>query len=464
VGTAALSYLDTGAVALTGAKAAPNIATSVNGTASSILGFAYGDNITSNWLTNSNRGCGSNVKGQDDTAATGSYSIQGPCNSNTAAYAIFGDDTSTPSVCGLGDSIEAGNGINTYSNSAYTSSGGTTTYLNAGPTAANWFVKGFANYYYMNASIPGSEINYFFTPSIYNGGVTPAVSSVKSPNTLQGNRLFLLDGCTHVLSDLGTNDLGTGGTTWQAIAVNHMYMAYRLYLQGQKYYVTTLLPRVNTTDNTQTIANQTQETYEAARESYNNWVRGGMQYIYTSSADGNISFPSPSNPSLFICPVTTGGITSIGTPGAITNYFDAASALGEVNSSNTPTLNGGYWPQLSSVLGTYTISTAGTASGGNGTFALSTSIPLAGVSNVGNDLLRFTSGTSSGGSCFISQNTSNSITCTESGSTMAGITTWSVGDTITILNTPSLEGTHPTAIEHAVIGSALATWAAANIH
>ena len=193
-----------------------------------------------------------------------------------------------------------------------------------------------------------------------------------------------------------------------------------------------------------TTVNQTTGGMETNRRSFNTWCRNGCQ-VDSSGA-----------------PVLTGGTPSPYIHGVI----DIAAAV-EVDSSNTLTLNGGYWQAPSAPVvaaQTLTGSPTATALGVSGT-------PYVAHEHVGR-AVRITSGTRSGQVGVVSDNTTSAITLfaaadsSQSGVAVAGLSgAPAAGDTFEILDTLSNEGLHPTVAGHYRLGSvAVAPWMVANIH
>lgn len=396
-----LNYVDTGAITPAATRAPP-----------AATNYHYSDYVVTG-MSSTNPRCGGG-NASDGTGLVVALQKAGPQNCYTAAFSIFGDDTANPSVAFLGDSISAGNGLQPFSE-----------YLNLAPSRANWVAVGLAGFNYTNLSTPGTSIAY-----ITGTGANLGAS----------NRLHLLERASYVVSDIGGNDLVVGALTWQQVALYHIALAGKISANGGKYYLTTQIPRVTTTDNGLAMVNETQFPIETSRVSYNTWIRAGMQM----SAGA---------------PVTSGGTPMVGSLGYPAGYFDAAQGLGEVNISNVPTLNGGWYPVFTTPLQTGQVLT-GTPTTSTLTV---TGTPYTNYALIGQVVL-MTSGTQVGKSCVVSNNTTSVITCSATNTTLLPSAP-AAGDTFSLYNNCSPEGTHPSLFcaNNAHLGGAFATWAAANL-
>jgi lysophospholipase L1-like esterase len=325
---------------------------------------------------------------------------------------LLGDDSQNPAIMGMGDSIEYGTGISGGAYGGYSS------------PMANWFDVGTpaGAYNTMNYSIPSTLIT-----SIVNG------------SQLAWGRLAASEYADYVISDLGINDIPS--STWQQIAAAHLQVAQTFYVRGVRYVITTLTPRVSTTDAMTTVGNQTVSAYEGVRTGYNLWVRNGFQV--NAGAPCNTANCGTASPYVY-------------------SFFDLAAAAGEVNVSGVPTNNGGFWPVPSSA--SFSCTVAGSPTTTSIPYTGCT-LPLFGASSAG--VLTWTV-RDGGQACVISTYTSSTITCyAASNTTLTGIavngfaTAPAAGDTITIYQTYSPDGIHPTYAEHQAIGAAFAAYAAA---
>lgn len=107
----------------------------------------------------------------------------------------------------------------------------------------------------------------------------PMIRSTASADKLTvfiGNprRLTVLQGCTHAVLALGTNDLNQDPTIPQMRA-RMLPVATQLAQRGMKVMVSTILPRNTSTDGFVTTANQTKPAWENKRLAYNDWLRAG---------------------------------------------------------------------------------------------------------------------------------------------------------------------------------------------
>jgi hypothetical protein len=138
----------------------------------------------------------------------------------------------------------------------------------------------------------------------------------------------MLAGCTHVIIESSTNDIW-GGSSQATVEAAVLKMATWASSAGAKVFLTTITPRVTTTDSGVTVVNQTQNgTNEPIRQAENNWRRAGCPISPTTLA---------------AVAVGTGGAITVGQAGhPITAVIDYCGAV-EVNGSNTLTTNGGYY-------------------------------------------------------------------------------------------------------------------------
>lgn len=92
-------------------------------------------------------------------------------------------------------------------------------------------------------------------------------------------RLDLSKYCSHVVSNLGTNDLFQGNSA-ATIQGNIQTIATAFARAGRSVYWATITPSTTSTDSWATTANQTVKTSEANRVAVNNWLRtGGIPYL-----------------------------------------------------------------------------------------------------------------------------------------------------------------------------------------
>ena len=363
---------------------------------SSYCTYTFDSSVGSNMSTNSliASGNGANV-----AIGSGALYAVGPNSTTVSTPNLLGDDVASFPVCGLGDSIEAGSNI-LNANQA----------LGNATTNASWF----------GAALPQGTFNSF-NLSLPTGTLQTIVGLAASGNLGASLRLRSLDFCSYVWSNLGTNDIVALGLTWQTVAANHLQVAKSMFLRGKRYYITTLLPRVSTTDNMITLSGQAVLATEAVRVNYNNWVYGGTQV----DGSGN--------------PVLSGGTASP----YIAGYFDICAALGEVNSSGTATRNGGYWPVPASAA-----QTGQTLTGTPTTTALTVGAAAYTVHGLAGMVVKMTSGAALNSTSIIKDNTATGLTLTTALSA-----TPAAGDTFSIYNTIGSDGTHPTLTGHTLIAA-----------
>jgi hypothetical protein len=139
-----------------------------------------------------------------------------------------------------------------------------------------------------------------------------------------GYRSAFIDGATDVIWEYATNDFYTGDGTLSAAFVmsTTLVAAAEAASRGARFWVQTIFPRNNSTDNWATLANQTFDTnITAQRTIYNDWVRAG-------------------------CPVDANGQgvpagTSGSTPSAlVSGYVDVADAVENSRNDNKWKVNG----------------------------------------------------------------------------------------------------------------------------
>ena len=138
----------------------------------------------------------------------------------------------------------------------------------------------------------------------------------------------LLQGCTHFIIETVTNDFANGQTTAQ-VQANILLLGTQVAALGARGYAITMMPRVTVSSGAgSTLSGQTASSWESSRQTYNNWVRAGMPISPTT---------------LQAVAVGTSGAITVGQAGhPFTGYIDYAAQV-EVNSSNVPTVNGGFY-------------------------------------------------------------------------------------------------------------------------
>ncbi len=143
------------------------------------------------------------------------------------------------------------------------------------------------------------------------------------------SRAQMLPGCTHVIIETSTNDIYNASQSQAQVEANLLRLATQAAAGGAKVFVTTITPRVTTTDGGVTVANQTTSaSYEPIRTAENNWRRAGCPIGATT---------------LQAVPVGTSGAITVGQAGhPISGVIDYAGQV-EVNSANTLTINGGFY-------------------------------------------------------------------------------------------------------------------------
>ena len=399
-----LVYIDTGALATTAGSVPP-----------AVQRYSFSDTLPSTAST-TEVGCGGNQA--NSVVGTGVLGVVGPnlngCNVNMPI--VVADDVLSPAICGLGDSIQAGFGIQ---------SGSVASPAGDDFKSGNWFARSLpqGSYNVLNLSLPSTQARSFLSQAVFGAAM----------------RQRALNFCTAIVSNMVTNDL-IAGATWQNVAIYHTQIAQAQFNRGRKYFITTALPRGLSTDSMVTEGNYTVDSHESQRLAYNAWVRGGMRM----SAG---------------VPVASGGTP---TP-YITGWFDLAQALGETNSANVPTMDGGYWPVPSTPYGTAVVT-----AGSSGNFINYSS--WSGGSNANYAMVgmvvKITSGSQTGQTCIVNPGNGNSVIFCGYGFTIA-IGSLSIGDTLAVWQTPGVDGVHPSLYGNILISSGpsgFAAWASANLN
>lgn len=131
----------------------------------------------------------------------------------------------------------------------------------------------------------------------------------------------LLGGCTHIINEMGINDVNGAVTITQleTNAINYARLLVAANLNVQ-IYQTTLTPLTTSTDSWATLANQSVTANEPTRLAFNAWVRGGMPINATTFAPVAVG--------------TVGALTAgqVGHP--YKGYFDLEVVVSGLNGSN----------------------------------------------------------------------------------------------------------------------------------
>lgn len=93
-------------------------------------------------------------------------------------------------------------------------------------------------------------------------------------------RVELAQWCSHIVCEMGINDLrsGSGGNSTAAALETRLQTIYG-YFTGTPIYQTTVGPRATSTDSWATTANQTTDSNNAARVTFNDDVRAGLATV-----------------------------------------------------------------------------------------------------------------------------------------------------------------------------------------
>lgn len=154
--------------------------------------------------------------------------------------------TNKPSVLILGDSRVAGTG------DTLAPIAGTTEYGMISPSL-------FPNVAFINASMSGERVSTFITT--------------------HARRATLGVYCTHILCELGINDLTASRTAAQVLADHQTISGY---FPGKRYYLTTIPPKSASTDSWATLEKQTPDaTSNAQRISFNGTLRSALPSFAT---------------------------------------------------------------------------------------------------------------------------------------------------------------------------------------
>jgi lysophospholipase L1-like esterase len=214
-----------------------------------------------------------------------------------APAVVSGDvaDPSTPTIGLIGDSIPFGQG-------------------DVGPGAnMSWWVR-WINHTFgtVRAATPGQNVNTYAT------------------TTGADKRLAFMAKASRVVLAIGTNDLVLLGRSAAQLEADILATATKVIgrstVSGLRVYAQTLAPRVTTTDNYATLANQTPLTSEAARVAYNDWLRAGAPVNATTKAP---------------VAVGTGGALLSGTDGhPLAGYLELADTVESSRNSGKWKVNG----------------------------------------------------------------------------------------------------------------------------
>lgn len=412
-----------------GSVSAPRTTFVDDGAASTVSSISPPSQIAINFTRNATTSESGNSKyaggaGTDVTNSTGAITgVTGPANIGIVLPdVVCGNDADNVAIACIGDSIPSGTGISTR-----------LTGVNA-LNRANWFDQGFTDGQIssVNFSIPSSTIR-----------------SLRDQNKRSNQRLEIMSLGDYVLCALGVNDL-VEPTAWTDIATYHLNIAKVCYYRGQRYIISCLVPRLQSTaDINLTTAGQTQTAYEADRVSFNTWVRNGCQ-VNGSGA-----------------PVTSGGTPSP----FIWGQFDPTPNI-EVNASNVLTQDGGYWrvPTSAAFTGKIITTVGGLTSltcAAGGFTAYSGNSAVRGLIDY---VIKMTSGPAVGQVAHINLNTSTVLTLTANnangpgGLPVAGLTTLpNIGDTFDIYEPYCIDTVHPTLLGHTVIGLDWAAYVSGNV-
>lgn len=350
--------------------------------------------------------------GGDFASGTGTFNAYGPSFIfGSTPFCIVGDDRSGLATLVFGDSIWCGRGFGAETGFYPQERGMWEAAFNDGEiNSLNW-------------SFGGATLCEMLHPTTSGGG---------------RSRLKLIPYADRVIDGLGINDFGAG-RTWQQWAADKLLLASICAKFKVPYYLSTILPKVTTTNGCVTIAGQTPIS-GTERTNGNLWVRAG-------------------------CPVNSSGVADMsGNPSPLVKGFIELCSGVEANSSNVLTLNGGYWKSPSTPI------TTGLVLNGTPT---ATSLPITTSLTVNENLgrvIKITSGARNGQYCIVKSNTTSAFTVFASGSTaLAGIAAFGLagapaaGDTFDLYEAPAGDGLHPSLSSHTSISAVIRAWLLANV-
>lgn len=359
--------------------------------------------------------------GDNQVLATGTFGVVGGnFKYGTVPNVIVGDDDSGRSILATGTSIIRGSGFATQS----------TVY----PQRLNFFDLGLTNsgrtYNSCNAGYNASTLMAMLASAQQGGG---------------RSRMLLPQYADFVLDEHGTTDLSYV-ENWVALATNKLLYGRVCHASGAKFYTALILPKVTSTDNCLTIANQTiaAEPWPTLRKAFNTWCRNGFQ------VDGSG------------VPVISGGTPSPDIDG----YVDISAAV-SVNASNVLTTDGDYWivpaaPTYSGLV----LTGSPTAT----SFTTTLAAMGAAYSNVSR-VIKMTSGARIGQVAVVNNNSTTTGLAlfahgdsSASGLAVTGLSgPPAAGDTFDIYDVATDEGLHPAIYGHALLSVPVRDWALATV-
>jgi hypothetical protein len=236
-----------------------------------------------------------------DVSDSGTVAI-GAMSYLIAPITILGfSPTNQPTVAILGDSIAGGS----TDAGGYSTQGGFLHRMCAGHTGL--VPVG------INGTPDATPMNFPFINLAHGGESLANILTL----SLSSSRLALAELASTIVSEYGTNDVA-GGTTLATMQANYLALASKFMNRGKKFIQCTILPRVTSTDNMATLANQTPLASESVRVAVNSWLRdpspaGFIQQAVAAAISSNISY---------------------------VDVLDVAAII-EVNSSGSLSINGG---------------------------------------------------------------------------------------------------------------------------
>lgn len=283
------------------------------------------------------------------------------------------------------------------------------------PNDRGWAVRALvaANIGHMQIAKPGEQIT--------------TVSNAASVNAYV-RRYALSFGCTDVIEAYGRNDYANGRTLAQ-LQVDKLVIWARWQVRRMRIWTATLIPGTTSTDGWTTTGNQTVVTGESVRLAYNGWVRDGAPILNGSAA------ATGSN---------ANGTLRAGASGhPLTGYIELADTVESARDS-------GFWK-----VGALRTVTDAAISNGGVTLTSATAAFVAG--DVGQSVA--ITGAGAAGVVFnaviVSVTNGTTAVLASSASTTVSAATCKIGGIYTV------DGTHPLAVGHAAMATAVTTtpWA-----
>lgn len=237
-------------------------------------------------------------------------------------------------------------------------------------------------------------------------------------------RAGALEQMTVMLDELGINDFVALTATAAQVANNKLSLARQASARGVPLYWTTISPVTTSTDLWATTGNQTPFANNAARVTFNDWLRAGAPIVQSGGV-------------WVYAAVGTSGATLIGQPGhPVTGYFEIANTVESAQDSGT-------WKAAGR-----SVTDAGMSSSTNPTFLASatanftsadinTQVLVAGAGGAGSTLIGVINSINSPTVAVLSQPASTTISAARA-----------------TIGPYTVDGTHPSGVGHAAEAAA----------